>query len=165
MPGTDAYDKRKADAAPDEVEVVPEEDMNDDAAREHQYDIPGSQNKSIPTTVVEMVDSDNSYSEVSSAEAVGKRSADATPDVVVTVSDSDKSSGDTINQSPQTHKSAPNVPQTTVSGAGEISIPSRDLNEGDSASSDKTESTKAEPGRYVDSAPSQYAHQLTVSRE
>jgi hypothetical protein len=91
VPGTEAYNKRTGDAAPDEIAVVPDANKPDGAPAENEEDkaqvgsasgrespLPGGQ--PIPVTVVEEATGDSGpHSEVFE----NKRKADAPPDLVV----------------------------------------------------------------------------------
>lgn len=87
VPGTQAYEKRRQDAVPDEVEVVSEGRLSKRNSR--QYLDPSSPGGTrIPKTVVEKVDPDSaSYGEVPGTEAYQKRLADATPDIILKTPD------------------------------------------------------------------------------
>ncbi|KUJ22582.1 uncharacterized protein LY89DRAFT_607291 [Mollisia scopiformis] len=81
-PGTVAYRMREQDAAPDEIEVVPEGRRSASSLSMSNPTSPGGQ--PIPLTVVEKVDpSSPSHGEVPGTEAHEKRLADAVPDLVV----------------------------------------------------------------------------------
>lgn len=84
VPGTSAYDKRKSDAVPDEIEVVPDGQRSRAVSR---ADIgtpltPGG--TPIPKMIVEKVDPDSpSHGDVPGTDAHEKRKADAVPDLIV----------------------------------------------------------------------------------
>lgn len=85
IPGTAAYEIRKADAAPDVVLKAPDPG-NRGAPLQFQPDdnlpqIP------IPKTVISRADSDPSHGEVEGTAAYEMRKADATPDVAKRVGD------------------------------------------------------------------------------
>ena len=80
IPGTDAYNKRLQDAAPDEIAV------SGGLKTESAGQLPGG--APIPITVVERVDPlGTDYGEVPGTEAWDKRRADAVPDKLVEVPD------------------------------------------------------------------------------
>lgn len=113
MPGTDAYDKRKTDAAPDEIEIVREEPTNLKAPRQHKDSLPEARDSSIPITVVEEVDSaGKTHDEGSGTNTSSKRSADATPDVIITSSDPGVILNRVANQSHEVHTSATHLAQS-----------------------------------------------------
>jgi len=81
-PGTEAYKMREQDAAPDEIEVVPEGRRSASSLSMTNPTSPGGH--PIPMTVVEKVDpSSPSYGEVPGTPAHDKRLADAIPDLVL----------------------------------------------------------------------------------
>ncbi|TVY54129.1 hypothetical protein LCER1_G004257, partial [Lachnellula cervina] len=92
VPGTDAYDKRVQDAAPDEIEVIPDGiESRSRSATTTRPSTPGGQ--PIPITVVEKVDPEApSHGEVPGTSAHDKRAADAVPDVVVRTGSHSRSS-------------------------------------------------------------------------
>ena len=83
VPGTDAYHKRVQDAAPDEIEVIPEgAESRPSSATNSQSSTPGGQ--PVPITVVEKVNPETpSHGEVPGTLAHDIRAADAVPDLVV----------------------------------------------------------------------------------
>ncbi|TVY46366.1 Uncharacterized protein LOCC1_G004193 [Lachnellula occidentalis] len=92
VPGTAAYDKRVQDAAPDEIEVIPEGSRSRSATATRPT-TPGGQ--PIPITVVEKVDPEApSHGEVPGTPAHDKRAADAVPDVVVKTGSHSRSPSD-----------------------------------------------------------------------
>lgn len=81
-PGTEAYKMREQDAAPDEIEVVPEGHRSASSLSTSNPTSPGGQ--PIPLTIVEKIDPDlPSHGEVPGTLAHHKRLADAVPDMVV----------------------------------------------------------------------------------
>jgi hypothetical protein len=83
VPGTQAYQLREGDAAPDEIAVIPEQ--NDaDAAPEPSSTTPGT----VPVTVVE--EAPGGEPSKHSDEFESKREADAAPDVVLKPEGEDK---------------------------------------------------------------------------
>ncbi|CAI7585441.1 unnamed protein product [Penicillium discolor] len=91
LPGTEAFEKREQDAVPDEIEVIPEgshSQTRSPAGSEDQTLSP--EGSPIPRTVVEKVDPDEpSHGEVPGTLAHEQRLADAVPDAVTKVSDSE----------------------------------------------------------------------------
>lgn len=83
VPGTDAYHMREQDAAPDEIEVIPEGAGSRRASATSLHSpTPGGQ--PVPITVVEKVDPESpSHGDVPGTLAHEKRTADAVPDLVV----------------------------------------------------------------------------------
>ncbi|TVY21357.1 Uncharacterized protein LARI1_G001359 [Lachnellula arida] len=93
VPGTDAYDKRVQDAAPDEIEVIP--DGIESRSRSATTTRPSTPGQPIPITVVEKVNPETpSHGEVPGTPAHDKRTADAVPDVVVRTGSHSRSSSD-----------------------------------------------------------------------
>lgn len=86
VPGTEAYEKRAADAEPDQIAVKPEElKMRLETVSNSRPSTPGG--RPIPTTVVEKLDPEApSHGEVPGTPAHEKRMADAVPDMVVKAS-------------------------------------------------------------------------------
>ncbi|KAK3110784.1 hypothetical protein LTR53_014567, partial [Teratosphaeriaceae sp. CCFEE 6253] len=94
VPGTSAYDKRTADAVPDEVEIVPEgkrsrsgtrsramSNLSDTGGqRDSRPGTPGG--TKVPRTVIERVDDKPAHGEVEGTAAHELRLADAEPDEV-----------------------------------------------------------------------------------
>lgn len=93
VPGTTAYDQRRQDAVPDEVEVVPEGSRSRaTSVAQNRPLTPGG--TPIPRTVVEMVDpSSPSHGDVPGTEAFNMRKADAMPDIVRKISDDGSTPG------------------------------------------------------------------------
>lgn len=123
VPGTEAYEKRQADAVPDIVlkasdsETSPASPSADDASPDTNSASHSSQ--SIPETRLSRVDTMPSEDEPSSGPRAHKRSpSDATPDVVETVPDTPTSPDatgpeDTSSQeaTPEDHEATQNVEQ------------------------------------------------------
>ena len=77
VPGTEAYDKRTGDAAPDEIAVIPDPET-ESSVKDHTTSTPDSQ--PVPKTVVEeTADAPGSTTQHYHEEL---RKADATPDYV-----------------------------------------------------------------------------------
>lgn len=86
LPGTEAYEKRTADAKPDVVLKAPDPErmapaINEPVQNAQHGNIP------IPETVISRVDSEPAHGEKPGTEAFEKRQRDATPDVVERVND------------------------------------------------------------------------------
>lgn len=84
VPGSPAYEKRREDAVPDELEIVPEGRLSKRSSTQflEPATLPGGM--VIPRTVVEKIDpSSPSYGDVPGTAAYEKRLADATPDLVL----------------------------------------------------------------------------------
>ncbi|KAI9817234.1 MAG: hypothetical protein M1827_001347 [Pycnora praestabilis] len=81
VPGTDAYEKRKADAVPDVVVEAQENGTPDvGSSRSRSGSTPGD--LPIPTTVVSKVDMEPSHGEVPGTDAYEMRKSDAEPNIV-----------------------------------------------------------------------------------
>lgn len=79
VPGTAAHSKRKADAVPDVITQVPEDETgprSEGRGEGISPDIP------IPKTVITKVDSEPSHGEIPGTDAFDMRQGDAKPDVV-----------------------------------------------------------------------------------
>ena len=138
VPGTAAYDKRRQDAVPDEVEVVPEGSRSRrTSAAQNRPLTPGG--TPIPRTVVEMVDpSSPSHGDIPGTEAFDKRKADATPDLVKKISDD---------------VSAPGYFNSTRS-SGRVPIPETKVTRVDSEPAHgEVEGTAAQEMRQADATP------------
>ena len=85
VPNTDAYEKRAADAVPDEVEIVPDGQRSRASSRLRPEDRPLPPGGSpVPTMVVEKIDPDEpAYGDVPGTEAYEKRKMDAQPDEII----------------------------------------------------------------------------------
>ena len=90
VPGTEAYEKRKTDAVPDQLEVVPEGSRSRSSSIDQASSSSGlsSRRASVPKMVVEKVDPGSpSHGEVPGTEAYAMRQADAKPDEVLQASE------------------------------------------------------------------------------
>ncbi|KAF3387371.1 hypothetical protein F1880_000542 [Penicillium rolfsii] len=118
LPGTEAYEKRRQDAVPDEIEVIQESSHSrhpSTAGSESRPLTPGG--SPIPRTIVEKVDPESpSHGEVPATEAYEKRQADAVPDVVTKASDD----LDSVLAPPATDRE---YPDSNASNASNQSIP------------------------------------------
>jgi hypothetical protein len=84
MPGSPAYEKRREDAVPDELEIVPEGRLSKRSSTQFLEPATSPGGMVIPRTVVEKIDpSSPSYGDVPGTAAYEKRLADATPDLVL----------------------------------------------------------------------------------
>lgn len=88
-PGSPAYDMRRQDAVPDELEIVPEGRLSKRSSTSSlQPSLPPG-GPPVPLTVVEKVDpASPSHGEVPGTAAYEQRQADAAPDIVLKASDS-----------------------------------------------------------------------------
>jgi hypothetical protein len=100
VPGTDAYNKRLLDAVPDEMEVVPEGQRSRSNTTRSRSNTTRSRaasnlstgsgtNSPIPRTVVERVDDRPAHGEVEGTAARELRLADAEPDEIKVVPQSE----------------------------------------------------------------------------
>ena len=84
LPGSPAYDKRRQDAVPDELEIVPEGRLSKRSSAQFLGPTASPGGMAVPRTVVEKVDpSSPSYGDVPGTAAYEKRLADAAPDLVL----------------------------------------------------------------------------------
>jgi hypothetical protein len=84
VPGSPGYEKRRQDAVPDEVEIVPEGKLSKRSSTQFLEPTAAPGGTVIPRTVVEKVDpSSPSHGDVPGTAAYQKRLADAPPDVVL----------------------------------------------------------------------------------
>ena len=121
VPGSEAYQQRKQDAVPDELEVVPEGRLSKRNSTSSLLEPPLSPGGSlIPLTVVEKVDPDApSHGEVPGTAAYEKRQTDASPDLVFKASDSNVPRS--FSPSDESHHfEAGNIPETVVTRADSI---------------------------------------------
>merc|ERR1711974_26534 len=110
VPGTDAYNKRLLDAVPDEMEVVPEGQRSRSNTTRSRSNTTRSRaasnlstgsgtNSPIPRTVVERVDDRPAHGEVEGTAARELRLADAEPDEIKVVPQSEEKKA-TLNAAP-----------------------------------------------------------------
>jgi hypothetical protein len=91
MPGSPAYEKRRQDAVPDELEIVPEGRLSKRSSTQFLEPTASPGGMVVPRTVVEKVDpSSPSYGDVPGTAAYEKRLADAAPDMVIKLPESAK---------------------------------------------------------------------------
>lgn len=119
-PGSPAFDMRRQDAVPDELEVVPEGRLSKrDSSSNLQPPVsPGG--TAVPLMVVEKVDPDTpSHGEVPGTAAYEKRQADAAPDVVLKASDSNKWP-ESFSPQPANPSTSGPIPETVITRADSI---------------------------------------------
>ncbi len=88
-PGSPAYEKRRQDAVPDELEIIPEGRLSKRNSSSSLKQSPSPTGPPVPLTVVEKVDpAAPSHGEVPGTVAYEQRQADAAPDIVLKASDS-----------------------------------------------------------------------------
>lgn len=118
VPGTPAYDKRRQDAVPDEIEVVPEGRLSKRSSRQF-LDTPLTPGGTpIPRTVVEKVDPETpSHGEIPGTDAYLQRLSDATPDLVLKNPDPSKGTIYNPDRRQTSHKATPSIPETIVTRA------------------------------------------------
>jgi len=115
VPGTPSYDKRRQDAVPDEVEVMPEGKLSKRSSRQHLEPPLTPGGTPIPITVVEKVDPGSpSHGEVPGTEAYRQRMLDATPDVVLKNPDPTKGSKYEGGGGHGRNTSSSSIPETIV---------------------------------------------------
>lgn len=118
VPGTPAYDKRRQDAVPDEIEIVPDGRLS--KRNSHQFlDTPLTPGGTpIPKTVVEKVDpSSPSYGDEPGTPAYRKRMADAVPDLTLANPDPSRGSRYKGGSGHQRDGSSASIPETIVTRA------------------------------------------------
>jgi len=109
VPGSSAFDLRKQDAVPDELEIIPETGA---VSTPDGTSTPGG--TPIPKTIVEKVDPDQpSHGEVPGTAAYEQRRADATPDVVVKAGDPGSLPPAHLSQGGDSDTNVP-IPETVV---------------------------------------------------
>lgn len=155
VPGTAAYDIRRQDAVPDEVEVVPEGALSKRSSRQF-LDTPLTPGGTpIPRTVVEKIDpAATSYGDEPGTPAYKQRMADAAPDVVLKNPDPSRSPSRYNPESRHTRNpSNISVPETIVTRVddelahGEVpGTAAAEIRERD-ATPDKLEIARDESGR------------------
>lgn len=118
VPGTPAYDKRRQDAVPDEIEIVPDGRLSKRGSRQF-LDTPLSPGGTpIPRTVVEKVDPNSpSYGDEPGTSAYRKRMADAVPDMTLANPDPARGSRFKDGGSHNRSSSTASVPETVVTRA------------------------------------------------
>lgn len=120
VPGSPAFEVRRQDAVPDELEVVPEGRLSKrNSYNELQPNLsPGG--AIIPLTVVEKVDpTAPSHGEIPGTAAYEQRQADAAPDVVLKASDSNVPRSFSPAPSP-TIASTGSIPETIITRADSV---------------------------------------------
>jgi len=147
VPGSPAFDMRRQDAVPDELEIVPEGRLSKRNSSENLQPSLSPGGTPIPLTVVEKVDpAAPSHGEVPGTAAYEQRQADAAPDLVLKVSD--------LNKVPQ-----PFSPSQSAKGAIPGSIPQTIITRADSIPRLDNEPGAAAKGpRLNDKMPSVREH-------
>jgi hypothetical protein len=152
MPGSPAYEKRREDAVPDELEIVPEGRLSKRSSTQFLEPATSPGGMVIPRTVVEKIDpSSPSYGDVPGTVAYEKRLADATPDLVL--------------KSPVSGKQAATLLFSDVDGAERIQppqfpIPETIITRVDSRPThDEVEGTAAHDMRRQDAEPDVLEHE------
>ncbi|KAL8766507.1 MAG: hypothetical protein Q9209_006723 [Squamulea sp. 1 TL-2023] len=120
VPGTEAYNKRRQDAVPDELEVVG--DTTKPSSRRTSQSQPDRTSTPdgtpIPKTVVEIIDPDTpSHGDIPGTVAFNMRQADAVPDVILQSPNAKSSFPDGVLDS-EIHPEIP-VPKTVVTKVDE----------------------------------------------
>ncbi|RAL63212.1 hypothetical protein DID88_004290 [Monilinia fructigena] len=153
VPGTPAYEKRKADAVPDLVlDSTPGRSRSNTlnpTTRSRAGSTPGD--LPIPKTVVERVDSVPSHGEVPGTAAYELRKEDAQPDDIVEVSDVPESSSPTLSLQ---GRSSPVPAKTVVEDEYNEEEDGDDRNNGDDAD-DADKADDADSGEPETTLPSQ----------
>lgn len=120
QPGSPAFDMRRRDAVPDELEIVPEGRLSKRNSSSNLQPPVSPGGTPVPLMVVEKVDPDTpSHGEVPGTAAYDKRQADAAPDVVLKASDSNKWPEPFPPQSADSSTSG-SIPETIVTRADSI---------------------------------------------
>jgi hypothetical protein len=124
-PGSPAYDMRRQDAVPDELEIVPEGRLSKRNSSSSLRPPQSSKDAPpVPLTVVEKVDPAlPSHGEVPGTAAYEQRQADAAPDVVLKASDSNSlAQSFSPSHSSQSAKAASpgTIPETIITRADSI---------------------------------------------
>ncbi|KAL9115901.1 MAG: hypothetical protein Q9227_000269 [Pyrenula ochraceoflavens] len=113
VPGSPAYNMRKEDAVPDEVEIIPEGRSSNRNSMVDGSRTPGG--TLVPRTVVEKVDpSSPSHGEIPGTEAYEKRMADAAPDIVLRAPEPGNMPPALSNPGPTAASETP-IPETIIS--------------------------------------------------
>lgn len=118
VPGTPAYDKRRQDAVPDEIEVIPDGRLSKRSSRQFLDPPLTPGGTPIPRTVVEKVDPEvPSHGEVPGTDAYLQRLSDATPDVILKNPDPSRGTKYTPSAKHISHGSTASIPETVVTRA------------------------------------------------
>ncbi len=135
-PGSPAYEMRRQDAVPDELEIVPEGRLSKRNSSSNLEPSLSPGGPPVPLTVVEKVDpASPSHGEVPGTAAYEKRQADAAPDIVLKASDS-HTAPQSFSPSQSAKAANPgSIPETVITRAD--SIPSRDEEPGTGANSSR----------------------------
>jgi hypothetical protein len=121
VPGSEAYDMRRKDAVPDELEVVPEgrrSKRNSSSSLQPPLSPGGTP---VPLTVVEKIDpASPSHGEVPGTAAYEQRQADAAPDLVFRASESNDRP-QRFPPSPSQNAASPgSIPETIITRADSL---------------------------------------------
>lgn len=117
VPGTPAYDKRRQDAVPDEIEVIPEGRLSKRNSRQFLETPLTPGGTPIPRTVVEKLDDKPSYGDEPGTPAYKKRMADAIPDILLKNPDPSKGSRYNPESGHARSPSNASIPETIVTRA------------------------------------------------
>ncbi|PGH05829.1 hypothetical protein AJ80_08277 [Polytolypa hystricis UAMH7299] len=157
IPGSPAYEKRELDAVPDEVEIIGDRAPSRPLSTSQSPNTPLSPGgTSIPRMVVEKVDpSETSYGEEPGTPAYELHKADAAPDVILRVGESDCKSPESP---PESSRNSP-IPETLLSRVE--SLPEEDAprpfiahkRRPSDALPDVVETVPDAPGRHLTSSP------------
>ena len=114
IPGSFAYEQRRKDAVPDEVEVIPEVKSRPRSSSSLS-DIPRTPGGTmVPKTVVEKIDPmEPSYGDVPGTEAYAKRLADSAPDMILKAPEPGQTRPATYDADPAPQHDF-NIPETVV---------------------------------------------------
>lgn len=124
LPGSPAYEMRRQDAVPDELEILPEGRLSRGNSSRKATRSPSPADGPIPLTVVEKVDPDSpSHGEVPGTTAYEQRQADATPDVVLKASGAQRFSEPVPPSASQQGGNPGPVPRTIITRADSIPRP------------------------------------------
>ncbi len=146
-PGSPAYEMRRQDAVPDELEIVPEGRLSkrNSSSSLKPPQSPGA--PPVPLTVVEKVDpAAPSHGEVPGTAAYEQRQADAAPDVVLKASDA-YTAPQSFSPSQSVKAANPaSIPETIITRAD--SLPDRDQEPGTGANSSRAHDAIATERRH-----------------
>ena len=120
LPGSPAYEMRRQDAVPDELEIVPEGRLSKRSSYNDLQPNLSPGGAIIPLTVVEKVDpASPSHGEIPGTAAYEQRQADAAPDLVLKASDSNVPRSFSPAPSP-TVVSPGSIPETVITRADSV---------------------------------------------
>lgn len=120
-PGSPAYDMRRQDAVPDELEIVPEGRLSKRSSSSSLQPSLPPEGPPVPLTVVEKVDpASASHGEVPGTAAYEQRQADAAPDIVLKASDS-YTTPQSFSPSQSAKETSPrSIPETIITRADSV---------------------------------------------